>query len=653
MSRSPDTVALRNNYYAVAKGRPQARLTEWLCLGTLSILILVYVVAYSSKSISAYATGNTLFDLGTFEQGFWNATNGTLFFHSLEGEMSRFGRHFSPIFILILPFYALHRDPTTLLFLQSLALGLAAVPLYLFARSRLANAPIALLMSALYLASPVVHDVNIVNEFHEIAFIVPLLFLAFYAIETERWRLYALAAVGALLVKEEAALTVAALGIYVLVFTQRRRIGLATALGSLFWLVLVVEVLMPALRGSHGPVPFPGYDYLGKGIFGIAVGVVTKTSELLRVMTESPKQEYLYWLLEPVGFLALLAPEVLLVALPALLEVLASTFPPTYQIFERYAAPIIPFVFVAAVVATGRIRHLLQGARVPRVVMGSILIIVAFGMVGATLHAQLSLHKYPTQLLYPTDPEPHSAMAIKFTQVIPERASVVVEDHRWIARLAHRRYLYFLSGHSPDAEYLLLDRKVPPITNVPQQERETAIRRITGSNDYLRLRCEDGLSLYARRDAHERDGDLFTPYDWEHDRQDNFGNLIQLRGYSFDKPTVRPGETEILTLYWQALREPIGADYTVFVHVLDKQQRGVAQHDRRPQDSACITVDWKQGEIVRDPHPLAIKSGVAPGEYEVRVGLYTLADVKRLSVIGSGGVVLGDSVALGALTISP
>lgn len=634
-------------------GRQRVRAYEWLCFAGLLTCVLLYVVAYSSKSISAYATGNTLFDLGAFEQGFWNATKGTLFFYSLEGEMSRFGRHFSPIFIFMLPIYALHRDPTTLLVLQTLALGLAAVPLYLFARIRLANPFVALVVSALYLASPIVHDINIVNEFHEIAFIVPLLFLAFYAIETERWRLYAVAAVGALLVKEEAALTVAALGMYLLLFTRQRRIGLVTALGSLVWLVLVVEVLMPVLRGPNGPVPFPGYDYLGKGIFGIAVGVVTKVGELLRVMTEQPKQEYLYWLLEPVGFLVLLAPEVLLVALPALLEVLASTFPPTYQIFERYAAPIIPFVFVAAVVAIGRIEYLLYSIQLRRVLTGSILATVAFGMVGATLHAQLSLHKYPNQLFSPMEPETHSATAIKFTEVIPETASVVVEDHRWIARLAHRRYLYFLSDRSPDAEYLLLDRKVPPVTNVPKEEREAYIRRITGSKDYLGLRCEDGLTLYARRDAYERDGDLFTPYRWEHDRQDNFGDLIELRGYSLDRHTVRPGDNVVLTLYWQALREPIGADYTVFVHVLDKQQSGVAQHDRRPQDSACMTVDWKQGQIVRDPHPLAISPDLAPGEYEVQVGLYTLADMKRLSVIGLGGVALGDSVVLMPLIVSP
>ncbi|MBI2865709.1 MAG: DUF2079 domain-containing protein [Chloroflexi bacterium] len=145
------------------------KLVERCCLVALAIFVVAYVVAYSSKSIAAYTTGNTLFDLATFEQGFWNATKGTLFFYSLEGEMSRLGRHFSPIFIPLVPLYALHRDPATLLVLQTLALGLAAVPLYLFARLRLASPVAALAVSALYLASPATHDVNIVNEFHEIA----------------------------------------------------------------------------------------------------------------------------------------------------------------------------------------------------------------------------------------------------------------------------------------------------------------------------------------------------------------------------------------------------------------------------------------------------------------------------------------------------
>ncbi|HEX7101167.1 MAG TPA: DUF2079 domain-containing protein, partial [Nitrolancea sp.] len=125
-----------------------------MCALIIIIAVALYVVAYSSLSIAAYRTGHTLFDLALFEQSFWNAARGTLFSVSLEvtrpdlvAQMSHFGRHFSPIFFLLLPFSMLHQQPSMLLVLQSLALGGAAIPLYLFARHRLGSAPLALVIA--------------------------------------------------------------------------------------------------------------------------------------------------------------------------------------------------------------------------------------------------------------------------------------------------------------------------------------------------------------------------------------------------------------------------------------------------------------------------------------------------------------------------
>ncbi len=606
---------------AATKGRAllSARAVERLCWLALAALIALHVVAYSSKTIAAYATGQTLFDLATFEQGFWNATGGTLFFYSLEGELSRFGRHFSPIFFLLLPLYALHRDPSTLLVLQSLALGLAAVPLYLVARGRLG--PLAALpVAALYLANPAVHDVNTVNEFHEIAFATPLLFLAFYAVERRRPWLYAAAVVGALLVKEDVALVTAALGLYVFLVARWRRAGLATVAGSVVWFLVVVEVVMPALRGRYGPVPFPGYEYLGAGPFGIARGMLADPGALWGVLTAEPKRRYLFWMLAPVAGLPLLAPEVLLIAAPGLLLILASTYPPTFAIFERYAAPIVPFVFLAAVVGIDRVRRRAGGAGPARgrrgadngAIVTAVLILV---LGGTTLLAQDALGKYPARLLTPATPDPHAATAIAFARAIPERASVVIEDHRWLAHAAHRRGLYFLSGDSPAADYLLLDRKVAPVTNVRAGARERAIRHLLIDQAYVHLRCEDGVSLYARPDAHRRDGPLFAPYARARDRDDRFGDRLRLRGYT----AAADGRALAVTLYWAALRPADGAGNPVALRLLHPLGRPLAERRARPQDGACGTAHWQTGQVVRDPHHLPLDTPPVPGDHTLRL----------------------------------
>ncbi|MBI2865710.1 MAG: DUF2079 domain-containing protein [Chloroflexi bacterium] len=448
------------------------------------------------------------------------------------------------------------------------------------------------------------------------------------------------------------ALTVAAMGAYVILSARQWRIGAATIAGSLAWFVLVAQVVMPALRGNYGPVPFPGYGYLGEGVWGIAGGIFTNTGELLNVIAAQAKQDYIYWLLAPLAFVSLLAPDVLLVALPALLVILASNFPPTYEIFERYVAPVIPPVFVAACIGLSRISRIFDALRTQTRLRTAVSTVLLLGMAGATVYAQSILHKFPASLLSPAEPDPHFATAIGFTQVIPEVASVVVEDHRWLARLAHRKGLYFLSATSPDADYLLVDRRRAPVTNVPAVDREQAIRRIAGSESYASLRCEDGLMLYGNRSAIERDGALFAPYEWEHDLNKDFGGLIRLLGYSLDNPSVRAGDTVAITLYWQAVQEPITFDFTVFVNLLDRQWRSVGQHDGRPNDSTCSTLDWKRGLIVQDWHVLSVKSDAAPGDYDLRIGLYTQADMKRLGILGPNGNVVDDNVAI-PLSVHP
>jgi uncharacterized membrane protein len=536
----------------------------------------------------------TLFDLAVFEQAFWTAARGELFYSSLEGDISHFGRHFSPFFYLLLPVYLLHQQPETLLVLQSAALGLGAVPLYLIARRRLASSPAALGLAALYLLSPMLHDINLVNEFHELAFVIPLLLLAFWAVETARWRVYGVAVVLALTVKEDVALTTAALGLYVALGAGRRWIGLATIAASIAWFIVVVELVMPELRGPHGDVPFPGYEYLGDGIFGMAWGVVTKPDELWQVLRAEPKQHYLRWLLTPVAFLALLAPEVLLVAAPGLLLVLGSTYPPTYVIFERYIAPVVPFVYLSAVIGIERVQRLaLHRGRWAHLVPVTLTLVAALG----TLHTQQQLGKYPRELLDRQSPSPHAAIAIAWARAIPSDAVAVVEDHRLLAHAAHRKHLYYLSGTSPLPDYLIVDRKTPPITNVPHEERAAAIQRIHDDPAYFALRCEDGITLYAHRDAVTRHGPLLDPYGWQRDHDAGIAGMLRLRGYSLDAFGI--------TLYWEALTEPL-PNLTVAVLALDANGVELTAHRGRPQDGACATDVWQQGQLARDPHPLAL-----------------------------------------------
>ena len=116
---------------------------------------------------------------------------------------------------------------------------------------------------------------------------------------------------------------------------------------------------------------------------------------------------------------------------------------------------------------------------------------------------------------------------------------------------------------------------------------------------------------------------------------------ITLRGYDLETgspnrvglpPEVRvaSGEVITLTLYWE-VREAPSADYQVFVHLLGARPEPVAQGDGPPLAGDYPTTMWAPGEVIADPHPVALPADLPPGQYRLLVGMYDLATLARLA----------------------
>ena len=106
-----------------------------------------------------------------------------------------------------------------------------------------------------------------------------------------------------------------------------------------------------------------------------------------------------------------------------------------------------------------------------------------------------------------------------------------------------------------------------------------------------------------------------------------------------------------VTLYWQA-SEAVDDNYVVFVHLLDGSGQLAANHDGPPSGGLFPTEAWLPGMTVPDTHTVPLPAQLAPGEYEIRVGLYDPTSGARLPVnfIGEEAVET-DSVSLGSVTI--
>lgn len=108
-----------------------------------------------------------------------------------------------------------------------------------------------------------------------------------------------------------------------------------------------------------------------------------------------------------------------------------------------------------------------------------------------------------------------------------------------------------------------------------------------------------------------------------------FGQVIELLGYQ-----VARGKGADPSLYVDLFWQPTGAierDYTVFVHLVDGEDRIVSQDDRR------LTTRWNeplpftgQGEGVRTFHRLELPPTLELRELSIKLGIYEVASMERL-----------------------
>jgi len=192
----------------------------------LAISIIIYTATFSYFTILKHYEFRTYaWDLGIFNQSFWTTIHYGRFFYSnvellVNPSGSFFGTHFSPILLLILPFYAIDSAPQSLLVIQSFVLALAIIPLYKLTFWVSKYRFVGLFFGAIFLLYPPLQGMNWF-DFHLQSFLPLFFFSTIYFLERQKWMPYLIFITLALMVEEHAALTVFFVGL--LVAVQHRK----------------------------------------------------------------------------------------------------------------------------------------------------------------------------------------------------------------------------------------------------------------------------------------------------------------------------------------------------------------------------------------------------------------------------------------------
>src|SRR4029077_10303888 len=321
-------------------------------------MVVAGAAGFSAISLFRYVPfGANGFDLGIQDQTVWGYSRLEMIPNTVLGVPNLLGDHFNPILIVLAPFYWLWPSAATLLVAQAVLLAVAVIPIYLWAVRRVGYVAGLCFLGSYLLFWGVL--AGVVFDFHHVVFAVPAISTALYATLNKQNRLLWASVAVAMLTREDVALTVIALGLFIAVFQRRWLVGAAMAVANGVWFVLLLEVVMPAVGG----VPYQHWTYqsLGKGPLSAALYVVEhplRSLQLLFTPLEKVRvglASFGNWL-----FLPLLSPLVL-IAVPSFLERFWSSSPTFWSFHYQYSMLPAPILTYAAIDTCARMRSWWRG----------------------------------------------------------------------------------------------------------------------------------------------------------------------------------------------------------------------------------------------------------------------------------------------------
>lgn len=323
--------------------------THWgwpLLTAGLAVGFFVIVSAWTVARVKSMATPT--FDFGLFSQMFHYMKKTGLPLTTLErdGLLSHFAVHVSPVYYLLLPFFTMVPKPETLQVLQAAVLASGVIPLYLIGKNRGLNGFLSAFLCGLLLLFPA-YAGGTGYDLHENCFLTPLLLWLFYAVEKKNIALTAIAGVLTLMVKEDAAVYVAVVGLYLAVKTllagkkadkQNLITGIALLGVSVGWFFAVTGYLAKSGDGVM-TYRYDNFIYDGSGsLFTVVKAVIMHPMKMLFECLDPEKLAFNNLMLLPLLCLPLLTRryERYILLIPYILVNLMSDYQYQHNIFFQY-----------------------------------------------------------------------------------------------------------------------------------------------------------------------------------------------------------------------------------------------------------------------------------------------------------------------------
>lgn len=469
-----------------------------LALGALLVVWCITFIRLPQVRHDHYGTFG--FDLGIYDQGTWLLSQFKDPFVTIRG-LELFGHHANLILLLLAPFYRFGAGPIFLLVVQVLAQASGAVALFLLARDVLRSKWAGVGIAAAYLLNPTNQWLTW-EFFHPDAVAMGPLLFAYWAARAQRWRWFTVAAVLAVLCKEDVALAMLVLGLIILVRGQRAR-GLIVAAVSAAWFLFCTRVLIPWQNGI-GPFYDTFFGDLGKSPTDVVYNSIRHPTTTWELASADDRRTWYWRMLAPWGVLPLLDVGALLIAGPMIFVNVLTAFPYTRDYRFHYSALVVCGTAVATVEAIGWIsRRAGRGFAVTRNVLVGVVLVSALVCTRAWGASPLA-SDYDN--IWPLKSDARTALKAEAVTMVPSDASLSTA-YNIAPHVAHREKVYEfpvpwcninwgVNGENLDnpaqVDWLLMDRTL--VTS----QRDRALLDDLLRNEFSIVSDRDGIVVAHR-----------------------------------------------------------------------------------------------------------------------------------------------------------
>ncbi|MBD3359419.1 MAG: DUF2079 domain-containing protein [Candidatus Buchananbacteria bacterium] len=535
------------------------------------ILVIIYIALVFGFCLFKYQTFNyNALDLAIFNQVFYNSSLGDLFEFTIH-PTSYLGDHFTPIILLLLPFYSLLPHPLSLLFLQTFFIALATIPLFLIAKKHLSRLP-TLLIIVLYLFNPATLNMNL-YEFHLLAFLPFFIFWTFYFYQNNNFKAFLALAGLSLLIREDVAFVIFMFGLVAVLDKKKFKWILTPLILSSLYFFTALKISAD-FASSKDYKFLIYYQWLGNNLYEIFINFFLKFNLVLERVINIHFFELILGLFFIFLFLPIFRPKYLLLSLGMFMQIILARYSGESILQSHYAAI---FLITFSLAAIFSLKYLLTNQKFISLYKKYKTVILTILIIGLIYNFLILGPLIPLIKAVITTDYQQVTLKKEFIKQIPAQSSVIT-TYDLITSLSSRQQIYslnytFLNQQQyeqgqyqipKDTQYLLINFNDFISYKFQYKQRYTnnyyqgdnTLRALIKTNNYQLKKAKQNLALWQKNI--DSNLTLYKIYDQlpeiKNQQNQSIDQQIEFLGYNSNNNRI--------SLYFKSLK-PISKNYFI------------------------------------------------------------------------------------------